>query len=104
VIYAKAEYKPRVSDVSDLKGLIDEDISEFSDVATKREEPLRSADGKTFQVLEFAPKAQGNWERVAYGEEPDYYILFTVSSRTKVGLRGALAAFKSLVAGYTIGP
>jgi hypothetical protein len=104
VMYAKAEYKPRVSDVNNLKALIDEDISEFSDATARHEKPLLSRDGKQFQVVEFSPKANGNWERVAYGEEPDYYILFSVSSRNKEGLVRALPAFRSLVASYKNGP
>jgi len=108
VIYAKANFKPRAPEVKSIESLIEQDISSFKSsdpgIAATREKPLLSGDDKQFQVVAFAPGAGGNWERVAYGEEGEYFIVFTVSSRTQEGLALATPAFNAMVAGYRAGP
>lgn len=110
VMYGKADYKPRMPKTKDLSSLISGDIANFkssdSTLASTREALIRSFDGIDFQVVAYSPSkgSSSQWERVAYGEDGDYYITFVVSSRTKSGLKGALAAFKALVQGYRSGP
>ena len=108
VMYAKAEYKPRVPQTKSLAQLVKQDISDFHQaypgIAVKVEPPVLTADHKQFQVITFAPSAGGNWERVAYGEAAEFYVLFTVSSRTKSGLDLAMPAFRAMVASYRVGP
>jgi hypothetical protein len=108
VIYAKANFKPRTPETKSLESLIEQDIASFkkseSGVTVVREKPLLSGDGKPFQVVAFSPNAGGNWERVAYAEEGEYYVIFTVSSRTKEGLAQATPAFQSTIVGYRAGP
>jgi hypothetical protein len=108
VMYAKADYKPRVPETKNLAQLVAQDISDFHQaypgMAVTAEPPVLSADHIQLQVITFAPSTGGNWERVAYGENPEFYVLFTVSSRTKGGLERAMPAFKSMVASYRVGP
>ena len=108
VMYAKANYKPRVPETKSLAQLIDGDIPDFHHaypgMAATIESPVLTADHKQFKLVTFAPSAGGNWERVAYGEETEFYLLFTVSSRTKRGLERAMPAFKAMVASYRVGP
>ena len=108
VMYAKADYKPRVPETKSLAQLVAQDISDFHQaypgMAVTVEPPVLSADHKQFQVITFTPSAGGNWERVAYGENAEFYVLFTVSSRTRGGLERAMPAFKTMVSSYHVGP
>lgn len=108
VMYAKAEYKPRVPETKTLAQLVAQDISDFHQaypgLAVTVEQPVSSADHKQLQIITFAPSTGGNWERVAYGENSDFYVLFAVSSRTQGGLKRAMPAFKAMVGSYRVGP
>ncbi|MGP1682973.1 MAG: hypothetical protein ACTS8S_11665 [Giesbergeria sp.] len=108
VMYAKANYKPREPQIKTLKQLVEHDFSRFRqsypDITVVIEPSLHSADHKPLQVVTFAPSTGANWERVAYGEAHDFYVLFTVSSRTKDGFEFTLPAFKSMVASYSVAP
>ncbi len=108
VMYAKADYKLRVPGTKSLPQLIDRDISDFHQadpgIKVTVELPVLTADHKQLKLVTFAPSAGGNWERVAYGENSDFYLLFTISSRTKGGLERAMPAFKGMVASYRVGP
>ena len=108
VMYAKADYKPRVPETKNLAQLVAQDISDFHQaypgMAVTAEPPVLSADHIQLQVITFTPSTGGNWERVAYGENSEFYVLFTVSSRTKGGLERAMPAFKAMVASYRVGP
>jgi hypothetical protein len=108
VMYAKADYKPRVPETKSLAQLIDGDIADFHHaypgMAVTVEPPVLTADHKPLKLVTFAPSAGGNWERVAYGEEAEFYVLFTLSSRSKSALEHAMPAFKAMVASYRVGP
>jgi hypothetical protein len=104
VMYANAIYKPRVPEDKTLANFINGDIEQF-----KRENPglvvkpaaaLVTADGKSVSVYWLQPKGAGQWERVAYFEEGEYYMLFVVSSRSESGLIAASRAYESLLAAY----
>src|SRR5690349_19472217 len=79
VMYAKANYKARLPETKTLAQLVAQDISDFHQaypgMAVTVEPPLLSADHKQLQVITFTPSAGGNWERVAYGENAEFYIL-----------------------------
>jgi hypothetical protein len=108
VMYAEADYKPRVPETKSLAQLVQRDVSAFHKaypgMAATTAPPIFTADHKQLQVLSFAPSAGGNWERVAYGEDAEFYLVFTVSSRTQSGLEHANAAFNAMVASYRVGP
>ncbi len=104
VMYAKALYKARIADSKTLEEFIARDKADvlkqspntiIDPVAT-----LTTADRRTATTVEFVPKAAGNWERVAYLEEGDFYLVFTISSRTKKGYEANLPAFERLVSQY----
>ncbi|MBL0211959.1 MAG: hypothetical protein IPQ13_13775 [Holophagaceae bacterium] len=104
VIYAKAIYKPRMPEIKSLSALIDHDIAEFKGRDPKlkivRAPFLPDGDGKLLQVLSFSPSGQGNWESVAYGEEGEFYLIFTISSQTSKGHEISFPAFKAMLQGY----
>lgn len=104
VIYAKALYKPRMSDTKSLEQLIAEDIEEFkksqSALAIEKSGLIKTKDNKTLEIYRFSPKGEGNWEKVAYGEEGDFYLVFALSSRTEQGYTGTLPTFKEFIQNY----
>ena len=108
VFYAKALYKPRIPDTKSLTALIEDDKRKFQShdptITITESEALTTKDGKTLRVLAFAPKEKGNWELVAYGEEGEFYLVFTLSSRTKDGYTKNIPIFKQYVAQYAEKP
>ena len=105
VIYAKAFYKPRLPQTKSLAQFIADDKQQFlgnsPDIVISEVDELSSSDGNKFQSFTYFPALAGNWERVAYGEEGEFYLVFTISSRTKAGFEKAITAYKSLVASYS---
>ncbi len=61
---------------------------------------LNTADGKSAASWLLEPKTTGQWERVAYLEEGDYYFVFVISSRTQASLVRSMEAYESLVRNY----
>ena len=61
---------------------------------------LMTADHKRLRSFTFFPSGKGNWERVSYGEEGDFYLIFTVSSRSLKGYKAAMRAYQQLIGRY----
>jgi hypothetical protein len=104
VIYAKALYKPRTPETTSLEILIKGDKDEFlkhdSSIAITNVPPLKTKDGKALESYTFLPKAKGNWEQVSYGEEGDFYLIFTISSRSRAGFLASLPVYEQYIAQY----
>jgi hypothetical protein len=109
VMYARAMYRPREPQVRDVDALIDRDRRK----ALMQDPPRKSAmapglktgDGKPLKTVTFIPaRGEGNWERVAYAQEGDYFILFAVSSRTRKGYDAARPAFEQMLKAYRENP
>ena len=104
VIYARAIYKPRAPEAESLAIFIERDHRDFAKnspaIQIEEASTLTTGDGKKLRSFTFTPTADGNWEQVAYGEEGDFYLVFTVSSRTSSGLQAALPTYLKLVAQY----
>jgi hypothetical protein len=108
VVYGRALYKPRDPATTSVQVLIDRAQADLRratpDIGIAEAAPAVIADGTALRTFTFTPKSSGNWERVAYGEDGDYYLLFVVSSRTRQGFEGAKVAFESIVKSYTREP
>ncbi|TLS65456.1 hypothetical protein FEF65_12915 [Mariprofundus erugo] len=104
VIYAKAIYKPRDPEVKSIEMLIARDKKEFltsvPSVKTQEVKPLITADGKQFKSFTFFPNGPGSWERVTYGEEGEFFLIFTISSRSKSGYDAAEGTYEKLISLY----
>lgn len=106
VIYAKALYKPLVPTLTSLARLIASDKKDFlardPELLVSQAAALATGDGRRLESFTFSPGAKGggNWEQVAYGEEGDFFLIFTVSSQTRSGLAGAQPAYRQFVGGY----
>ena len=103
VMYARAVYKPR-EQAKTLDELIANDRADFGAKEPGLEvaelDALATADGKKMRVFAFTPKKGGNWERVAYGEEGEFFLVFVLSSRTAAGRARAVPDFEKLVREY----
>ena len=103
VMYARALYKPR-EEAKTLEELIARDRADFvgknPGLEVTELEPLANADGKKMRVFSFTPPKTGNWERVAYGEEGDFFLVFVMSSRSASGRAAAVPDFEKLVREY----
>ncbi len=106
VIYPKASYKPRIPDTKTLETFIANDRKKFldavPDITIKEVNGLISGDGEKFRSFTFFPKERGNWEQVAYGEEGEYYLVFTLSSHSKEAFDRTQGAYRDLIAHYKI--
>ena len=104
VMYAKSIYKPKEPKVTSLQMLIENDrkeaLSHTPDIKIQEAGTLTSLDGQAMKSLTFFPKGKGNWERVSYGEEGEFYLIFTVSSRTSEGYKAAEEAYETLIKNY----
>jgi hypothetical protein len=104
VIYARAIYKPRDPGTKSLDMLVEQDRQRFlAGSPGTRIEPapsLRTADGRSFRSLAFLQGSRGTWDRAAYGEEGDYYLMFILSSRSQAGYQKAMAAYETFIARY----
>lgn len=105
VMYAKAVYKPRQPEATSLSVLIEHDRNDFTEnvpgFKIEEVEPLSTGDGTKLRSLTFSPPATGgNWEQVSYGEEGDFYLIFTVSSRSAEGFTSSRSIYRDLIARY----
>ena len=63
---------------------------------------VQTGDGTKLRTFGFFPKAaQGHWELVAYGREPEYVLMFCISATSKVALEKYRPAFLTMVRSYT---
>ena len=103
VIYAKALFKPRIPDTKSLSQLITEDQNKFkehSSAIINQLESLNTSDGIELKSYQFFPNGKGNYERVSYGEEGEFYLVFTLSSRSKVGYESSMPSYLQFVGQY----
>jgi hypothetical protein len=104
VMYARAEYKPGMPETKSVEMVIANDRKRFLEtnpgIAISEVSPLTTADGQKLRSFAFFPKEKGNWERVSYGEEGDFFVIFVLSSRTKAGYDKELHAYEQLIGRY----
>jgi hypothetical protein len=104
VIYAKAEYKPRMPETDSLDKVIANDQktfrSEFPAIVIVETDGLSTADGKKMRTFTFFPKSTGEWEEVSYGEEGEFYLIFTLSAHSREAFDKTLSVYRDLVGRY----
>ncbi len=109
VIYAKAIYKPEQPESKTLEEFIANDHKSFfvqdPSLIIKELKSVKNSNGVKLFTYSFAPKNQGNWEIVTYGEEIDkdgnqYYLNFVLSSRSESALKKSFEDYKKFVSTY----
>jgi hypothetical protein len=110
VIYAKATYRQKMPEVKSIEQYIKNDIQQVerqdSTIAISKGKEFLTKDNKRWQSYKFVPKSEGSWEQVAYGEEIDgdknaYFLVFTISSRTKNDFESNSSVFESVISSYS---
>jgi hypothetical protein len=104
VIYARALYKPRMSGVSSLEELIEDEQTQFRNRTPETEistaEPVQTKEGEALRSYTYVPKKSGSWERVTYSEEGDFYLLFTIRSQNQQRYQQDLDAYFNYIRKY----
>ena len=104
VMYVNAVYRPRVPEAKTLDEFIRNDhtnfVNEAPDLKIVPAGTLKTANDRIVYSWTLSPASKGQWERVAYLEQGEYYIVFVISSRNQAGLRAAGPSFEQLVAAY----
>ena len=104
VMYARASYKPRSPEIKSLEALIESDRKDFEanvpGVSIQEVAPLSTIDGQKFRSFTFFLTTGGNWERVSYGEEGEFYLIFTASSRSRSDFDAVVSTYENLVVSY----
>ncbi|MGC4024626.1 MAG: hypothetical protein QM744_05385 [Mesorhizobium sp.] len=104
VIYARAQYKPRIPNIKPLDQFIEDDkkniLESSSGIEIKEVNSLATADGTQLRSLSFIPENNGNWEHVSYAEEGDFYLIFTLSSRSQRDYEKSIATYESIIRNY----
>ena len=108
VIYASALYKPRVPETTSLEMLLNNDKNKFLShdpgMVITEVAPLETGDGKLLKSYTFFPQKKGDWEQVSYGEEGDFFLIFTISSRTQEGFAKTLEIYRQYISQYKENP
>ena len=104
VMYANAVYRPRVPEAKTLEDFVVTDHAKFRSetpgLSIVSASALKTSDGKIAKTWALIPKAQGQWERVAYFEEGEYYMVFVISSRSEAGLQREMPSFERFIESY----
>jgi hypothetical protein len=108
IMYARAFFRETPGTPPTLAEFIENDFKSHRSfdpsLNIAESQPLKIADGTSLKVFTFFPEESGSWEKVAYGEDGQFYLLFVLSSRTDAGYKDALEEFESAVGSYTREP
>ena len=104
LMYSKVIDKERLPENMSLAQLIADDRREFEinapDISVQEVATLRDSKGRRVPCIAYSPVDSGNWERVAYVEDGDFYLVFTVSAPSEAALKSTLPAFGKFVGSY----
>lgn len=106
VMYAQAVLKQRYEAQNPKSKTLDAFIADdraaiaqdHGDMQIGEAQPLTTGDGQKLRSLNYFRPSE--WERVSYGEEGGYYLLFVINAHSENGYRTGLAAYETLVRSY----
>ena len=108
VLYARAVKKASDTSLHSLADFIARERNSFlkrtPGYTVREEKALVTKEGAGMPVRSFVPKTDGNWERVAYLEDNDHWLVFVASARSKKALDGVLRNFQAMAWQYRRGP
>lgn len=104
IIYANVLFKIQNPEAKTLHMLINIDHqqfrSDFPNAEIQEVKPLVTADGKTLRSFTYSSTEKNSWEQASFGEEREFYLIFTVSSRTPQGFSEAFSDYKKFINSY----
>ncbi len=84
-----------------LAQVMDADSAAASDSGhAEKPDAITDKDGVSFILVAFTPAKSGKWEANAYAEEGRYYLVFTLSAKSKAEYDKAFPAFSEMVKNY----
>lgn len=102
VMYARAESKAKLAEIKTFEDFIEKDKKDFltsdSNVEIQEAKSLLTADSKSLTSFFF--KSGKSIERVSYGEEGEFYIIFTISSRDETAYKLNETAYIEMIENY----
>ncbi len=109
VIYAAATYRSRYEKRNpgskSLEAFIADDKATFAEkhkeIVIEEVEPLTTGDGQKMRSFTFFRPKDKNWERVSYGQEGDFYLVFTINAQSETGYRANQAIYEDLIRRYS---
>lgn len=105
VIYARAIRTSTDANLRNLGEFMARERASFlkrsPDYEIRDGKPIVTREGMSLKTRLFIPrKGQGNWERVAYGEEHDFYLLFVASARSRKALEAVTRPYQQMIWQY----
>jgi hypothetical protein len=109
IIYASATYKPQYGFKNSTSKTLDAFIADEQRTFRKdyrnglrvgEVKSLVTGDGRSLRSLTYFRPRDKNWERVSYGEEGDYYLIFAISARSEKGYLAAQPTYENLIKAY----
>jgi hypothetical protein len=93
---------PRSGDTGSLSQLMDKDRAAAPAAEVTKRPDLYDKDSTPFTLVTFAPAPgqAGNWKAVAYSEEGEYLLAFTLDAKSKAAFDRNLPVFTALVQKY----
>ena len=90
------------SGTTSLSQIVDGDRAAAPGAQVKQLADVADKDGTPFNLYAFAPAAGsvGGWKAVAYSEEGDYLLAFTLSARSQAAYDTNLPVFTALIQKY----
>ena len=81
--------------------MVEADRAAAAGAEVKQLSDVRDKDGTPFNLYSFGPaNGQGSWKAVAYSEEGEYLLAFTLNARTKAAYEANLPVFVTLIQKY----
>jgi hypothetical protein len=93
---------PRGGDTGSLSQLMDKDQAASPGAQVAKRPDLYDKDSTPFTVVAFAPAAgqAGDWKAIAYSEEGEYLLAFTLDAKSRAAYDKNLPVFTALVQRY----
>ena len=93
---------PRSGDTASLSQLMDKDQAAAAGAQITKRPDIYDKDSTPFTLVTFAPAAgqAGDWKAVAYSEEGEYLLAFTLVAHSKAAYDKNLPVFTGLVQKY----
>lgn len=94
---------PRNGDTASLSQLMDKDRAAAPPTTEVAKRPdLYDKDSTPFNLVSFTPAAgqSGDWKAIAYSEEDDYLLAFTLDAKSKAAFDKNLPVFTALIQKY----
>jgi hypothetical protein len=89
---------PRIN--NSLAQMLERDRTAAPSASVKQLQDVADKDGVAFNLYSFTPSGAGSWKAVAYSEEGDTLLAFTLSARTQAAYESNLPIFVGLIKNY----